>query len=237
MLVALTVCPHPPLLVPEVSVAEPVWLADLRRLCHAAVWRLVESRPREIVVIGPGEGNRTYDSNAHGSLHTYGVDIASGGDNASPQRLPLSLTIGAWLLDQAGWFGPRRYLAVDDADAPGDAAATGADLVAGESGVGLLVMGDGSAKRSTTAPGYLDPNAAPFDRYIVDALRSLDGDALLAVDAVKADELWAAGAPAWHCLAGALSRARPRGQATVSYDDAPCGVGYYVVDWQAVSSV
>jgi hypothetical protein len=87
-------------------------------------------------------------------------------------------------------------------------------------------MGDGSARRSVRAPGYLDPRAAGFDAEVERAVRSGDFDALLGLDQVLARDLMATGRPAWQVLAGALHGRAPA--AEVLYCDDPFGVAYLV---------
>jgi hypothetical protein len=96
--------------------------------------------------------------------------------------------------------------------------------------VALLVMGDGSARRSTTAPGYFDERAADFDADVAAALASGNADCL-AIDDWLAGQLLAAGAPAWNA-AGRLLRGRSF-DAELLYDAAPYGVGYFVAVWTA----
>ncbi len=102
-------------------------------------------------------------------------------------------------------------------------------------------MGDGTARRSASAPGYLDERAAPFDEAVERAVRDGDLPAIAALDPALAAALLAAGRPAWQALAGALSAADPdaaaagppataagRPQTEVLYSDAPLGVAYLV---------
>jgi aromatic ring-opening dioxygenase LigB subunit len=91
-------------------------------------------------------------------------------------------------------------------------------------------MGDGSARRSVAAPGYVDERAATFDATVAAALKSADVDALLALDPQLAGDLLAAGRASWQVLAGA---AGPGCTAELLYDDAPYGVGYFVATWTA----
>ena len=57
----------------------------------------------------------------------------------------------------------------------------------------MLVMANGSAKRSEKAPGHLDERAFDFDDAVDLALRSGDGRRLAALDAALGAELWASG--------------------------------------------
>jgi hypothetical protein len=219
---AVAFCPHPPLLVPQVASGAAAELDDLRAACRIAIKRAVSSAS-QVVVIGSGARPAGYQPSGRGSLAGYGVpvEIPLGSDEPGPVCLPLSLTIGAWLLRDT--LGP-------------DCGAVGYSIsaqntqppVLDDSPVALLVMGDGSARRSTSAPGYLDDRAADFDADVAAALASGRGDALV-IDAWLAEQLLAAGAPAWNA-AGRLLRGRCFG-AELLYDDAPYGVGYFVAAW------
>ncbi|WGY01228.1 hypothetical protein QI633_22145 [Nocardioides sp. QY071] len=94
------------------------------------------------------------------------------------------------------------------------AAAVGSEVVAEEE-TGVLVVGNGSAKRTERAPGHFDERAEAFDASLRE---SFDG-----IDAALADDLWADTA----CLAGLP----PLAEAEVTYDDAPFGVQYWVATW------
>ena len=86
-------------------------------------------------------------------------------------------------------------------------------------------MGDGSARRSAAAPGYLDERAEPFDAAVEQAFRDGDLSALTALDPDLARDLLASGRPAWQALAGALL---PAPAHRVLYSAAPFGVAYLV---------
>jgi hypothetical protein len=144
--------------------------------------------------------------------------------------LPLSVTVGAWLLARAGYAGPRHAVSVP-AEAADPELAGWADAVDTGERIGLLVMGDGSARRSPAAPGYLDPRAAGFDAAVAAALRAGDPAGLRALDPALGAHLLAAGVSAWR-LAGLLA-ADSRHRAELLYDDAPFGVGYLVAVWLA----
>jgi hypothetical protein len=93
----------------------------------------------------------------------------------------------------------------------------------------LVVMADGSASRGEKAPGHLHPDAAAFDDRIDTALRSGDVEALAAVDAQQATEVWCEGAPCFHLLAEVARGSRI--ETEVSYADAPYGVAWWVARW------
>lgn len=133
-----------------------------------------------------------------------------------------AVEIGAWLLpDAAAHVLPRDL-------PPADAFALGERLVAGAD-VALLVMGDGTACRSVTAPGYLDERAAPYDAAVARALATADTTAIRALDPALDDALLVGGRAAWQVLAGAAAGRAWR--ATLHYDAAPYGVGYFVATW------
>ncbi len=183
----------------------------MRAAAHAAVAELVRLQPDRIVVIGGRTAGDPQDERAAGTLVGYGVDVRTGGEHIA---LSLSLTMGAWLLDQAGWDGRRTYA---DAAVPVD------DRVA------LLVMADGTARRDVGAPGYLDDRAEAYDAVIGQALRHGDAATLSELDVELGDELLAAGARALVVLGGMTKGATIT--ARMRYDGAPFGVAYWVAEW------
>ncbi|CAJ64343.1 MULTISPECIES: class III extradiol dioxygenase subunit B-like domain-containing protein [Frankia] len=263
-LVAAAVCPHPPLLVPEVGRGEQV---HARAAAVDAVRRLCAARPDGIVVVGDAPAETRFGSESAGSLAGFGVDLrvplgpppagppfagppfagppfagppVPGPSAAVAPSLPLSLTVGAWLLASAGWSGDRAALGVPAGHSPRQAADLGERLVVqarpGQR-LALLVMGDGSARRTLKAPGGFDERAAAFDAAAAAALAGPDPGALLDLDPELAAELLAAGRASWQVLAGALLAATRDDTPTeawsseLTYDDAPYGVGYLVAVW------
>ena len=234
-LLAAAVCPHPPLLVPAVAAGAAPELDDLRVACLDVVRRLIDLAPDVVVVVGDSAIPVDIDETAVGSLAGFGVDVRVGattGITSAEPTLPLALVVGAWLLDQVGWRGGRRYVGVSNTTTSAAAAALGADLVAGSRRTTVLVMGDGSARRSTTAPGYLDPRAEAFDAEVAGALATADAAALLSLDAALAVDLLAAGRASWQVLGGLIS-ADASGTdrcwtGDLVADIAPYGVGYLV---------
>ncbi|SFT65569.1 hypothetical protein SAMN05660657_02174 [Geodermatophilus amargosae] len=215
-------CPCPPLLLPEVARGAAADTGALLAACAAAVGALLTGRPDAVVVVGPGAEGR-YGSGDVGDLRGFGVDVEVPLDGAvrpGGRRLPLSLTVGAWLLDCAGYAGVRVGAGPEDLAA----------VVAALPGrTGLLVMGDGSARRGDKAPGSHDPAAAPFDAAVAAALAEGDAGALAALDPAEGERLLAAGVPAWRAV-GRLLAGRDV-DAALLHDDAPFGVGYLVASW------
>jgi hypothetical protein len=206
--------------VPEIAAGASGELDSLRAACGAAVAHLTSVDLDALTVIGVDTFTVRHAPPYGGTMAPWGLDVPVGTPGGTP--LPLSLLIGAWLLPEA-----TSFVSVAADASPDECAALGADLVA-VGRVGLLVMGDGSARRSEKAPGYTDPRAEPFDRAVADALAKADADALLALDPALADDLLAAGRAPWQVLAGA-------GRTDVAellYDEAPYGVGYFVASWR-----
>ena len=222
--VAVAFCPQPPLLVPEVAGRAAEETAAVRRACRDAVEAMLAARPEVVVVVGGGapDGVR-YGAGDVGDLRGFGVDREipfSGPARPGGRRLPLAHTLGAWLLDGAGHAGARI----------GVGPAGLSDALAELDGVvGVLAMGDGSARRTARAPGYLDPAGEPFDDAVAAALAAGDPEALAALDPADEQRLLAAGVPTWRAVGAALSGRRFAGR--LHAHEAPYGVGYLVADW------
>ncbi|MEU8796889.1 hypothetical protein [Spirillospora sp. NPDC048819] len=235
MLVSAAVCPHPPILVPAMAGEAAPELDALRAACDEAVARLTgpagppAGRPADVlVVVGGGPGTRSYGPDAYATLRPYGLDwtIPDGPKDAA-EALPLSLTIGRWLLERRG--AGARYEAVAFDASPEECLTLGRRLAGSADRVALLVMGDGSACRSEKAPGYLDERARPYDAAVAHAFGDADAAALAALDAGLSRELRAAGRAAWQVLAGAAGGTGF--EADLLADEAPYGVGYFVTVW------
>lgn len=232
MLVAAAFCPHPPVILPEVAAGASADLDSLRTACDAVVAGLVTAGSDEVIVVGGGVQTRRIGAAARGSFAGFGLDLAAGwGEDAGGvvEELPLSLTVGAWLLGRAGYSGPVSGAVIDHAAAPEDCRSLGRDLACGDERIALLVMADGSAKRQEEAPGAFDARAESFDRTVAAALAEADPAALGRLDPALARDLWAAGRAAWQVAAGAADGPM---RGSVTYDEAPYGVGYLVARWE-----
>ena len=225
--VSAAVCPHPPLLIPEVAGGAAAELDDLRIACLAAIDQLADADALVIVGSGPTSGTR-YDASAGGSFDPYGargVRVGSG-----DPVLPLSLAVGAWLVNQSKVADlPRSSMTVAVDETPAACLDLGRQLAHGPSRIALLVMGDGSPRRSEHSPVHLHPRAELFDSTVAAALELADTTTLAALDPVLATELHAAGRAPWQVLAGATTTAGLRGH--LGYHAAPYGVGYFVASW------
>ena len=228
-LVAAAVCPHPPLLVPGVGAGASGELDGLRDACDAAVADLVAAEPDLVVAVGAAAVLGPAPEGAWGSLEGYGVEVPVG-SGAGASTLPLSLALARWLLDRGGVTAATLLSGVETDVSPERCRAVGEALAGRAPRVAVLAMGDASARRSLKGPGYLDPDAEPFDADVEHALRAADTEALLAVDPDRAERLLAAGRASWQVLAGAAGAAKMDG--SVTWSGSPYGVTYLVATWR-----
>ena len=238
MLIAAAVCPHPPLLIPEATgtpglgvlgVPGDPELTRLRTACDQAIEALLAERPDLIVVVGADPKTpRTseYPPGAMASLREFGVPFTMG--TGSP-TLPLSLTIGKWLLSRAepaptAWWG----IAADAA--PAECLELGEKLAALAPKVAMLTMGDGPGRRARRAPGAPDPDADRYDDHLAASLAAPDPAALAALDPVQDDNLFVACRAACQVLAGGAGR--DPFDAILRYRGVPFEVTYVVASWR-----
>jgi hypothetical protein len=219
-------CPSPPLLARELT-GRAIVLPELRDACAAAVAHLVKADSDVVAVVGAGAGTATWDADGRLDVPSYGP---SAGKTTGTRALPLALGLGAMLLDNAGYAGPRLLQAVGEDEPPPSCLRLGESLAAVSPRVGLLIVGDGSARRGPSAPGHFDERARPFDAEVARAICGGDMAALAALDPALARELMATGRPAWQVLAGALGFAPESSppSAEILYADDPFGVAYIV---------
>ncbi len=228
MLVAAAVCPHPPLMVPALAAGAAGELDALRRCCDEAVRSLVAVAPDVVVVVGAAASTGPFPAEAWGTLAPYGVEQAVGAPTPAclTATLPLSLLIGRWLLDRVAPAAPRVLVGVTSDAGTEECLLLGGALAHRAPRVALLVMGDGSARRSPKGPGYLDDRAEPYDLGVQAALGGGDLDDLAALDPVLSRDLLVAGRAPWQVLAGAGSGQPWTGQ--VLFACSPYGVTYLV---------
>ena len=219
---AVAFCPQAPALVPEVGRGLDAELGEVRTATCTAIQDAAR-RGEQLIVVGSAATTRRHGPTARGSFAGFGVPLTVplGSDEPGPVELPPALTVGAWLLRDAlgpgcgasgwsvGWDSTAMRI---EHDRP----------------IVLVVVGDGSARLSEKAPGYLDPRAAERDQLTLDALRSGEGERLHQHPEID-DELLVAGARAWKATASATEASSF--DADVLYAGAPFGVGYFVALW------
>jgi hypothetical protein len=223
--VSVAVCPHPPLLVPELAGAASSELDSVRSACSGVVVSMLSADPTLVLVLGAGPETLSFSSADSGSFAGYGLELRVGlgpAGCAGRPLLPLSLTIGGWLLAQAGWSGDRQGFAIATA---GELAAAAEQIAELPDRVGLLVMGDGAV----ATPPLPDGAARAFDAGVAAALAGADTTALAGLDLAAAAELCVAGALPWALLGRAAAGADWHGE--VLAQEAPYGVGYLVARW------
>jgi hypothetical protein len=225
--VAVAACPATPLLSPAVAVTRN-GVGAVQDAARSAVAAELASGPEVVVVVGEAPETRPYDGTW--DWRGFGVPLR-GPDGAA---LPRALGVGAWLLDDAGWAGPRRYLGVGADASPAACADLGEALDLEDALLGLLVIGDGSARRSLKAPGHLDARAEACDAVVAGALAAADTSALAGLDPDLGTELMAAGRAPWQVLAGAAGE-RPWDSRLLLHE-APYGVGWLVATWRSPSA-
>lgn len=208
MITAACFLPHPPLLLAEyASLADPG--GDLRRRCRAALAELAGMGLDQLVVL-------------------------TGADRHAPaisSRRPLGLRVAGELLATDVRLPVPTEVVVPFDAAPAEIAAAAARVRGGaaDGRTGILVLGDGSARRGETAPGHIDERSVPFDAIVAQALATGDPEPLRLLDAEVAGELLVAGRAAWQVLAAA---ADDPAEVVSAYSDDPFGVLYHVAVWR-----
>jgi hypothetical protein len=220
MITHAVLCPSAPLLLPELAGADRD-AAAVREATETALRWLVDARPDLVAVVGVADRTASWPAHARADITRYGLAGPSPAATAPP-----TVGLAALLLDRVGYQGRLALQTVRHDAVREQCLALAADLAALADRVGLVVVADGSARRTLKAPGYLDPRAEPYDAAVEAAVRAGQLDDLARLDPALAEELMAPGWAALQVLAGAFAGVRP--QSTVRYAEAPFGVGYLV---------
>jgi len=235
----LAVVAHPPLLVPELVVADDPDVRVVREACLAVAHELAVAAPRWVGVGADPAGPRTLGPDTAGTFGGYGVDVVArlaDNDTEPDPALPLPALVAGWLRQQAGAEEVPVHLV--PTDLPIDQCRTFGERLAAELAgpepVGLLVLGDGSHRHGERAVGRPDPRAAAFDDAVHAALAAADPAALLALDPGLAAELGAAGRAPWQVLAGVVAADGRRWKSVDTRLLVPFGVAYHLAVWDPV---
>ncbi|SDP40378.1 hypothetical protein SAMN05660199_03812 [Klenkia soli] len=222
-LVAVAFCPHPPRLVTGLEGAGATQDDRLRIACGEALQTVLGLRPDVVLVVGDGPAGVRYGAGDAGDLERWGgsgQQPFAGRVRPGGRSLPLAHTVGAWLLDRAGHDGTRLGVA------PGDLAEALADL---PGPVGILAMGEGSARRTREAPDAPDTAATDVDVRVAAALGDGDPAALARLDPTGGQGPLAAGTTTWLAVGRALSGRSVT--ARLLLDGGPRDAGHLVADW------
>jgi hypothetical protein len=186
-------------------------VAELRAACVAAVEWLGD----DVTVVADPQGLRVAEA----------LGVSPGLDVARRR--------GSSLLDQRGGGLDGGFETVAGATSSTNVgAAFSTDVgVTSSTSVGassVLVVANGSARRSEKAPGHLDERAAAYDSELEKALRAGDGEALRGLDPGLAAELMVGNVAGFARLGELLT---PGVAPEVDYADDPFGVQYWVMRW------
>ncbi len=237
-MLAAAVVPHPPLLVPAIAAGTGPEAAPVLAACDAGVSALLAEVPEVIVCVGPGRTSIRHRPGAWGTLGGFGVDVpAPGRHHVGRAHLPLSLTIGRWLLDRAAWDGRVIAQEIGPMATPQECRTIGERLRAEISGRDCwVIMGDGSSRRGDRGHDpHDDGEARRYDEAIAEAFAAGDVGGIAELDVATAELAGAGGRGAWQVLAAAVqagSAVAPAvARSAVTYSGAPFGVGYLVANW------
>jgi hypothetical protein len=237
-LIAAAMCPHPMSLIPEIAGESAEWerlraaCADSVRQLKVPVWDLKQKPPadvrRLIVIVGGDDTTKDFHPRSYASLLANGFYWARGWgqDDEAAQPLPLSLSIGYWLVSESRPEGRGMiwadiaYQAVDFYATPQECAELGQDLAGRAERVIMLVMGEGSS----SMPATEQAKRAKLDGNVVRALGHADADALL-----DSTEFPGLGRSAWRVLATAAAGQHFQGQ--LHWDERIEGRRYFVASW------
>ncbi|MCV7236280.1 hypothetical protein H7J49_27880 [Mycobacterium branderi] len=197
--------------------------------------------PHLVVIVGGDDTTRSFDpSGAYGSLLSNGIywEYGWGSDSEDAQPLPLSLTLGYWLLLTAKPAGmivaDIAFQAIDFDASPQECVALGQDLAGRAERVAMLVMGEGSTCMTASGREWWGKRARLCDTKVLRALEQADADALARLDPTEFLQT-ATGRAAWQVLGGAGSGQRFHGR--LHGDTAVSGLGYFVASWAQRSDV
>lgn len=241
-LTAVALCPHPMALVPALTGEPDDRWAPLRTACLEAVAQLgipvaggpqvpTPEAPHLVVIVGGDHVTRSFDpSRAYASLVGAGVWWKSGWGQASkdPQPLPLSLSLGYWLLtaSRPGNTGmitcDVAFEAVNFEASPQECFTLGAQLAAHAGRVAFIVMGEGM----TCVPSaHRTADLMQSDTAFRDALESADIETLRRLGYTTMT-----GRAPWQVLAGAAGN---DAFDTRTHGSAPHGAS--VLSWRSQS--
>ncbi|WP_236743089.1 hypothetical protein [Mycobacteroides franklinii] len=248
-LVSAAVCPHPMMLIPDIAGdADRKW-RRLRDACLEAVRQvntpifgggqaIAWNAPHLVVIVGGDDLTRSFDpACVYGSLWSNGIcwNYGWGIDSEDPQPLPLSLTLGDWLMTKSR-IGEKGMIVADVAFQAVDFGASrqvcaelGRDLAGRAERVSMIVMGEGSTGMTAAARARDAEDAKRSDDEVMRALGEADAKALANLEFQGT----ATGRAAWQVLAGAAGDQRFRGH--LHANGSRRYRGYFAASWRSQS--
>ena len=153
----------------------------------------------------------------------------AGQEDPVPEVRAAALAAAAWV----GEAGPVTIVGDEQGGRVGAHLLAERDVPTGGDGSAYLVVANGSARRTDTAPGYVDDRAVPFDAALEAALRGPEPASLAGLDVGLAARLLVGNPPGLVRLGTLL---RGAGPAMVDYAGDPYGVQYWVMRWTVADS-
>lgn len=231
----VAVLPHPPLLIPELTVRSTTETEQLRSACLRAVSSLTHYATEWVAVGVDRAGPTVLTPESKGTFAGFGADVpvalGAGGSTRPEHPMPLPALIAGWLRGQVELPELTVYLLAPDSS-PETALRKGSELAATDTPRGLLVFADGSNRRNEQSPHAPDARAPAFDEAVGNALANADRDWLRALEPALAAELGVDDRAALQFLAGATSESGGTWHARLHYSATPYGVTYHVAVWE-----
>jgi hypothetical protein len=203
-------------LVPELAGATPGAPDAVRAAARQSVDEMLSSRPDRVVVMAACPPPAVNGALPVWDFTGFGLPAA---EVLGSWPLPWQLGLGAWLLDDRGWDGPRDYVT---------AFATAADLVGGRTA--YLAVGDGSVHFVEQPSDGFGAARETFDTAAAAAIAAGDVATLAALGRDPGEGVGAGAPPVWGRVAAVIG-ARPVTSARLVYDAAPYGVRYFAGWW------
>jgi len=188
LLVGAVLIPAAPALVPALGGSH-----HAANRAHQAVMsvlaQLLEQRPDEVLVVAEGTTTGEWGGSSSWSLERFG-GLAKHREATSQSVLPASLAVGAALVTEGGWRGPMRFMSLPAAVTAIQAREVGREISGRSVRLGLVLLGNGSARSTEKAPGALHPDSEAFNRQLHEMVISGDVEAMMSVTAEEAMEQW-----------------------------------------------
>lgn len=223
--------PGAPVLVPELAMGGIGEIDHVRGAVRQVLSRVMQGIGSALVV---GAGSGSFEPGARGSFAELGRDVpvrlastpahsASGQHRVAGMSLPL--LVGAHLLSEVvGRAADVWALGVDE----GDGLAAPDPRPAGP--WALIVVADGSTRRTPGAPGSFHPDAQAWDTALGEALAGGDAAALGSLSCQQAHAVGCHDVAVWR-WAGLALQGSWSGELVLH--EAPLGVGYFVASWSS----